>query len=160
MVQLLIKVMFWLGVSTVIYAYVLYPVLIWGLAGLRRERRSGCEHTTIRYSVVLAVRDEAARINARLDELLGLIATAGRCAEVIVVADGCTDATAALARSHQCPLVRVIELLKTKARRGRCRVDAKWRKVTSLCSQTRDNVGPPPPCGNCCRILIVPKWVQ
>jgi cellulose synthase/poly-beta-1,6-N-acetylglucosamine synthase-like glycosyltransferase len=111
MVQLLLKVMFWLGVSTVIYAYVLYPVLIWGLAGLRRERRrSGCEHTTIRYSVVLAVRDEAARINGRLDELLALIATAGRCAEVIVVADGCTDATAALARSHRCPLVRVIEL--------------------------------------------------
>jgi hypothetical protein len=36
-VQLLLKGTFWLGASTVLYAYLLYPVLIWALAGMRRE---------------------------------------------------------------------------------------------------------------------------
>jgi cellulose synthase/poly-beta-1,6-N-acetylglucosamine synthase-like glycosyltransferase len=111
MVQLLLKAMFWFGVLVVVYAYMLYPVMIWVLAGLRREqRRSDSQYTTTRYSVVLAVHDEAARISGRLDELLTLVGTTDSCSEVIVVADGCTDATAALARSHQSPLVRVVEL--------------------------------------------------
>src|SRR5689334_11912462 len=111
MVQLLLKAMFWFGVLVVAYAYLLYPLLIWVLAGMRQERRrSDSGHPSTRYSVVLAVHDEAARISGRLDELLALVATTDSCSEVIVVADGCTDATAALARSHQSPLVRVVEL--------------------------------------------------
>jgi cellulose synthase/poly-beta-1,6-N-acetylglucosamine synthase-like glycosyltransferase len=111
MAQLLLKGTFWLGVSTVLYVYLLYPVLIWALAGVRRERRgAGAPRTTAAFSVVLAVHDEAARISARLDEFVTQIGTTGRSAEVIVVADGCTDATAALARAHPSPLVRVIEL--------------------------------------------------
>src|SRR5215471_3367179 len=111
MVQPLLKVMFWLGVSTVVYVHLLYPVLIRVLAGLRPgRRRSGDVRNTLPYSVILAVRDEAPRISARLDDLLASTGTAERCVEVIVVADGCTDATAALARSHQSPLVRVVEL--------------------------------------------------
>jgi poly-beta-1,6-N-acetyl-D-glucosamine synthase len=117
MVQPLLKVIFWLGMSTVVYVHLLYPVLIWVLAGLRGDRRrSGIVHGTIPYSVVLAVRDEAARISARLDDLLASIATAERCVEVIVVADGCTDATAALARSHDSPLVRVVELAENEGK--------------------------------------------
>ena len=117
MVQPLLKVMFWLGVSTVLYVHLLYPVLIWVLAGLRRERRpAGAVRDTLTYSVVLAVRDEAARISARLDDLLASIGTAPRCIELIVVADGCRDATAALARSHQSPLVRVVELAENEGK--------------------------------------------
>jgi cellulose synthase/poly-beta-1,6-N-acetylglucosamine synthase-like glycosyltransferase len=66
--------------------------------------------------VVLAVRDEAARISARLDDLLASIGTAEHCVEVIVVADGCTDATATLARSHASPLVRVVELAENEGK--------------------------------------------
>lgn len=111
MVQLLLRGSFWLGASTVVYVYLLYPVLIWALAGVRQERRgAGAQQTPAPFSVVLAVHDEAARISARLDELVTQIGTAARSAEVIVVADGCTDATAALARAHPSPLVRVIEL--------------------------------------------------
>ena len=117
MVQPLLKVMFWLGVSTVVYVHLLYPVLIWVLAGLRRERRpAGAVRDTLTYSVVLAVRDEAARISARLDDLLASMGTAPRCVEVIVVADGCRDATAALARAHPSPLVRVVELVENEGK--------------------------------------------
>jgi len=77
MVQLLLKGAFWLGTATVVYVYLLYPVLVWALAGVRRERRgeAGAQPTTAAFSVVLAVHDEAARISSRLDELL----TQGRC---------------------------------------------------------------------------------
>ena len=109
----LLKGVFWLGVGTVVYAYVLYPLLIWLLASLRAERpprRPAAPAAGQRVSIVLAVHDEAARIRTRLDELVALIARAGVSAEVIVVADGCADGTAALARAHPSSLVRVIEL--------------------------------------------------
>jgi poly-beta-1,6-N-acetyl-D-glucosamine synthase len=112
MVQLLLKATFWLGAAAVLYVYLLYPVLIWALAGVRRERRgeAGARRTRATFSVVLAVHNEAARVRGRLDELVTLIGATGRSAEVIVVADGCTDGTAAQARAHPSPCVRVIEL--------------------------------------------------
>jgi cellulose synthase/poly-beta-1,6-N-acetylglucosamine synthase-like glycosyltransferase len=118
MVQLLLKGAFWLGTATVVYVYLLYPVLVWALAGVRRERRgeAGAQPTTAAFSVVLAVHDEAARISSRLDELLTLIGNTRRKAEVIVVADGCTDATVALARAHPSPLVQVIELSENEGK--------------------------------------------
>ena len=118
MVQLLLKGTFWLGAATVVYVYLLYPVLVWALAGVRRERReqAGARPTTAGFSVVLAVHDEAARISSRLDELLALIGNTRCKAEVVVVTDGCTDATAALARAHPSPLVRVIELSENEGK--------------------------------------------
>ena len=111
MLQLLLKGTFWLGAATVVYVYLLYPVLIWALARIRPQRRGAAvQRAPARFSVVLAVHDEAARIGARLDELLMLIRSTGCWGEVIIVADGCTDETAALARAHPGPGVRVIEL--------------------------------------------------
>jgi biofilm PGA synthesis N-glycosyltransferase PgaC len=113
----MLKGLFWIGMSTVVYVYLLYPALIWVLAGLRRERRApGAVREPTLFSVVLAVHDEEARISARLDELVALIIATARRAEVIVVADGCRDATAALARSHPSPLVRVIELVENEGK--------------------------------------------
>jgi poly-beta-1,6-N-acetyl-D-glucosamine synthase len=111
MLQPVLKGTFWLGAATVFYVYLLYPVLIRFLAGVRRQRHGArLEETRAPFSVILPVHDEAARISARLDELLRLIAASGRPAEVIVVADGCTDATAALARAQGGAVVQVIEL--------------------------------------------------
>jgi cellulose synthase/poly-beta-1,6-N-acetylglucosamine synthase-like glycosyltransferase len=111
MVPLLLKQTFWLGAATVLYVYLLYPVLIWMLAAMRRKRTAvGAARTPRSVSVVLAVHDEAARIGGRLDELLALIGSSGCSGELIVVADGCRDATAALARAYPSPAVRVIEL--------------------------------------------------
>ncbi|MBV8146487.1 MAG: glycosyltransferase family 2 protein [Gammaproteobacteria bacterium] len=107
------KGLFWLGVATVVYVYLIYPLLVWLLASLRSEHTApglAAHPPARRLSIVLAVHDEAARIRARLDELVELLATVPGAAELIVVADGCADGTAALARSHPSPLVRVIEL--------------------------------------------------
>ena len=110
-VQALLTAIFWLGVVTLVYVYILYPVAVWVAASLRRERpiAPAAPETTNAISVVVAVRNEAARIRYRLDELLELIRTTGCPAEIIVVTDGCTDETADLARSCQSSLVRVIE---------------------------------------------------
>src|SRR6516162_1438547 len=110
--QLLLKSTVWLGLIIVLYAYVLYPLAVWGLATLRRQspRASAATGTAPPFSVVLAVHDECSRIRSRLDEIVALIATTRSLAEVIVVANGCSDDTAALARAHPSPLVRVIEL--------------------------------------------------
>jgi poly-beta-1,6-N-acetyl-D-glucosamine synthase len=111
-IQLVLKQVFWLGAATVAYVYVVYPLLVWFLANLRREPGgSGAQLAAPRaFSVVLTVHDEAARITERLDELLSAIVATACPGEIIVVADGCGDGTARLARSHPSPLVRVIEL--------------------------------------------------
>jgi cellulose synthase/poly-beta-1,6-N-acetylglucosamine synthase-like glycosyltransferase len=110
--QLFLKSTVWVGLIIVLYAYVLYPLAICALARLRRQspRDSTATGTAPPFSVVLAVHDECSRISSRLDEIVALIATTRSLAEVIVVANGCSDDTAALARAHPSPLVRVIEL--------------------------------------------------
>jgi biofilm PGA synthesis N-glycosyltransferase PgaC len=110
--QTLLQVTFWVSVMLVGYVYFLYPILVWAVSHLRPDRpcsrASSGPPTSL--SVVLAVHDEAARVTRRIDELVSLISATGLTAELIVVADGCTDQTAALARSHPSSLVRVIEL--------------------------------------------------
>jgi biofilm PGA synthesis N-glycosyltransferase PgaC len=110
--QPLLQGMFWTSMVLIAYVYLLYPAVIWTVSRLIRAR-SGPHAIAVApasFSVVLAVHDEAARITSRIDELLALIATTGLTAELIVVADGCADTTADLARSHPSPRVRVIEL--------------------------------------------------
>ena len=110
--QLWLKRIVWVGLIIVLYAYVLYPIAVWALARLRRESPRACAATEAApaFSVVLAVHDEGSRIRSRLDEIVSLIATTRSPGEVIVVANGCADDTAAQARAHPSPLVHVIEL--------------------------------------------------
>lgn len=116
--QTLLQAAFWVSVVLIGYVYVLYPVLVWAVSRLRpdspRSRTSLVSPTS--FSVILAVHDEAARVTRRIDELVSLIAATGLTAEVIVVADGCSDQTALLARSHPSPLVRVIELAENQGK--------------------------------------------
>jgi biofilm PGA synthesis N-glycosyltransferase PgaC len=111
-----LKAMFWLSATTIAYTYVLYPIAVWVLAGLRRQHAAAAAATAPSFSVVLAVHDEAARITSRLDELVSLAEAAGGCVELIVVTDGCGDGTAALARAHRSSLVRVIELAENEGK--------------------------------------------
>jgi cellulose synthase/poly-beta-1,6-N-acetylglucosamine synthase-like glycosyltransferase len=112
MMQLWLKSIVWVGLITLLYAYVLYPLAVWALARRRPQspRAGAASPAAPAFSVVLAVHDEASRIGSRLDEIVALIATTRSPAEVIVVANGCGDDTVALARAHPSPLVRVIEL--------------------------------------------------
>jgi cellulose synthase/poly-beta-1,6-N-acetylglucosamine synthase-like glycosyltransferase len=111
-VQLWLKSIVWVGLIIVLYAYVLYPIAVWAMARLRPEisYANSAPPAAPAFSVVLAVHDEGSRITSRLDEIVALIAATRSPAEVIVVANDCTDDTSARARAHPSPLVRVIEL--------------------------------------------------
>jgi cellulose synthase/poly-beta-1,6-N-acetylglucosamine synthase-like glycosyltransferase len=104
------ELIFWLAAAVVAYTYVGYPLLmalaarLWGRPIRRRPPFTGS------VTIVLAVYNEERVIERRLHELTGLLTASGRVGEVIVVCDGCTDATAALARGLGKGPVRVLEL--------------------------------------------------
>src|SRR3954454_21369698 len=107
---------FWLSVAAVLYVYAGYPVLLRAWAALLRSQRgmrnaecgmnSGIQNSEFpdsafriphsalprRVSIVVAARNEAARLPARIDNLLSLDYPADR-RQIIVVSDGSTDDT-------------------------------------------------------------------
>lgn len=107
------KVIFWASVATAIYAYVIYPLIMWALAALRgRPSAKGPIEPSV--SVVLACYNEEWRIRDRIENLLASSYPKEKL-EVIVVSDGSTDRTAEMARSAS-GRVRVFSY---KERRGK-----------------------------------------
>jgi len=87
--------LFWISALSIAYVYVGYPMLLMAWARVRPARRLDVGADTgplPRVSVVIAARNEAARLPARIDNLLALDYPADR-REIIVVSDGSTDAT-------------------------------------------------------------------
>lgn len=88
---------FWVSVLLVSYVYFIYPILLGALAGLagRRPRRGDITDSKRwpAVSIVVAARNEAARLPARIANLLELPYPGPR--EIIVVSDGSTDDPAA-----------------------------------------------------------------
>jgi len=101
---------FWGCVALVAYAYVIYPLAL--LCAVRlRGRPASRGAFTGSVSFVVAAHNEAHRIAARRDELLALLDRDGIPGEVIIVSNGSTDATAAVAASGAAAgRVRVIEI--------------------------------------------------
>ncbi|HKI20582.1 MAG TPA: glycosyltransferase family 2 protein [Isosphaeraceae bacterium] len=88
-------ILFWLSAACVLYTYVGYPLVLALAARLRPTRRLGAvSRPDVPVSVVVAAYNEAARIRARIDELVQLVADRSAGGEVIVVSDGSTDGTA------------------------------------------------------------------
>ena len=81
----------------IVYVYVGYPLLLAGWARARgpagRRRADSRPARWPAISIVVAARNEAARLPARIDNLLALPYDGRR--EIIVVSDGSTDDTAA-----------------------------------------------------------------
>ncbi len=104
-------IVFWSAVALVGWVYVGYPLLVAAWAALRPRvwhRDSGILPGV---SIVVAARDEAARLPGRIENLLALEYPADRF-EIIVVSDGLTDRTAAAVESYTHgarPAVRLIE---------------------------------------------------
>jgi cellulose synthase/poly-beta-1,6-N-acetylglucosamine synthase-like glycosyltransferase len=104
------QVCFWLLAAGVLYTYAGYPLLLALVARLRpRPVRRGPGHPRS-VSIVVAVRNEELAIDRRLHELTAQLKAAGVRGEVVVVSDGSTDGTAAVARGHTKGPVRVLEL--------------------------------------------------
>ena len=106
----LVEICFWIAAAAVIYPYALYPVLAWALARLRKRPIQATTPAPRSASIVVAAYNEEEDIARRLDETTALLTAAELDAEVILVTDGSTDATAAVARAHPSPMVRVVEL--------------------------------------------------
>lgn len=89
---------FWSSAAVVGYTYAGYPALISGLAKLRRKpvQRAAIEPTV---SIVMAAHDEADKLATKLDNLLALDYPADK-RQIIVVSDGSTDGTDAIARTY------------------------------------------------------------
>jgi cellulose synthase/poly-beta-1,6-N-acetylglucosamine synthase-like glycosyltransferase len=104
--------LFWISVGFIVYAYAGYPALLAVWTRLRgdrnqdagiRNQESGNQHpasTLPRVSVIIAARNEAARLPARIDNILASDYPTDRI-EIIVASDGSTDdPAAALAPYH------------------------------------------------------------
>lgn len=111
-----LEVCFWLSAGCVFYAYAVYPLLLLLLGKVRWQRSCRTRHLPRSVSIILAARNEEAVLDRRLKELTGLPAAAGVEGEVIIVSDGSTDGTAAIARRYQAAGARLVEF---RANRGK-----------------------------------------
>jgi cellulose synthase/poly-beta-1,6-N-acetylglucosamine synthase-like glycosyltransferase len=99
----MMRLLFWLSALAVGYVYVGYPALlvIWAsLRPARTRRVPPARAEAPRVSVVMAVRNEAARLAARIDNLRALEYPVDRL-EIIVVDDGSTDDTLDVLFQHR-----------------------------------------------------------
>lgn len=96
----MLETLYWVAAGCVVYPYVVYPAVLAVWARLRpRPVRLGKEGDALpTVSVVIAAYNEEAAIARRVREFTGRIAEQGLLGEVVVVSDGSTDATAAVAR--------------------------------------------------------------
>lgn len=99
------RLVFWLSALTIGYVYVGYPALLAVWAGVKSRnskskppsaiRRPQCGELLPSVSIVIAARNEARHLPARIDNLLALDYPASR-RQIIVVCDGSTDDTLAV----------------------------------------------------------------
>lgn len=103
--------LFWVSAFVIGYVYAGYPLLLagWARVASRPPRKRPIDDggTWPSISIVIAARNEAARLPARLSNLLSLPYPGSR--EIIVVSDGSTDGTAAALASFT-RNVRVIDV--------------------------------------------------
>jgi biofilm PGA synthesis N-glycosyltransferase PgaC len=105
-------VLFWVVGACVFYAYIGYPILIWALAccfGRRRKTPIVPEEDLPSVSLVIVAHNEEALIGKRIESALGIDYPPEKL-EVLVVCDGCSDATVSIARAHYDERVQVVEL--------------------------------------------------
>ena len=104
------EILFWTSALVIAYVYAGYPAVLAVWARLRPRPPRAAGYAAGRWpalSIIVAARNEAARLPGRLDNLLGLDYPGPR--EIIVVSDGSTDGTAA-ALAPYAGRVRVIEV--------------------------------------------------
>jgi biofilm PGA synthesis N-glycosyltransferase PgaC len=104
------EILFWTSALVIAYVYVGYPLLlaVWARFAPRPTRKAGFKDGGWpSISIIVAARNEAARLPARVQNLLDLEYDGAR--EIIVVSDGSTDDTAS-ALAPYAGRIRLIEV--------------------------------------------------
>ena len=105
------EIVFWTSAFVIGYVYVGYPLLLAVWSRLRprtaRKRATSASSPWPSISIIVAARNEASRLPARVENLLTLPYDGRR--EIIVVSDGSTDHTAAAVAPYV-PYVRLIQV--------------------------------------------------
>ncbi len=101
------KLVFFISIAAIVYAYLLYPAIIVVWARLF-PRRVAKRYRQVPVSVVIAARDEEENISARIENLIAQEYPRALL-EVVVVSDGSVDRTAELARHFANHGVNVVE---------------------------------------------------
>ncbi len=95
--------LFWLSAAGVVYAYLFYPALIFGLSRLfGREPQAPAisDHALPRVSLLIAAHNEAAVIESRILNALAMDYPPDRL-EIVVASDGSDDGTAEICHRYQ-----------------------------------------------------------
>ncbi|HEX5467203.1 MAG TPA: glycosyltransferase family 2 protein [Candidatus Limnocylindrales bacterium] len=102
------RLAFWGAAATIVYGYVLFPLLILVRARLR-PRPPAAADIEPDVTIIVPAYNEAATIGAKLDNLAALDYPA-QAVEILVASDGSTDATAAIVRRRARPGLRLLDL--------------------------------------------------
>lgn len=102
--MLALEVVFWVAAGLLVYTHAGYPLLLWLLAGRRRERPPRPPEELPSVSLIIAAYDEEAVIADKVRNALALDYPRERL-EVIVASDGSGDATVERAREAGADLV-------------------------------------------------------
>jgi glycosyltransferase involved in cell wall biosynthesis len=102
------RALFWSALGVLAYTYLVFPLVVLLRAALR-PRPHGSGDITPSVTMVIAARNEAAGIGAKLENLLSLDYPADRL-EVVVASDGSGDGTDEIVRAYEDRGVRLVSL--------------------------------------------------
>jgi len=104
----LFSALFWLSAAVVVYAFFLFPVLVWALAIRLRchaSRSDGLKSVTL----IIPFYNEADRIGAKIENCLALDYPPGQI-EFLFISDGSSDGGEEVVNACEDPRVRLLEL--------------------------------------------------
>ncbi len=104
-----LAIFFWVCAVGIGYTCVGYPLLLALVNLFKRDTRALAPYTGS-VALVVAARNEEENLERRLLELTDMLKASRLPGEVLVVSDGSTDQTAAIARAHAASGVRLLEL--------------------------------------------------
>ena len=107
------EILFWIGVIGALYSYFVYPLLL--LIVPRRRARTVAGRTLPTVSVIVAARNEASRIVAKLENTLACDYPKERL-EILVASDASEDRTDALVRAYE---AQGVQLVRVEPRLGK-----------------------------------------
>ncbi len=104
------EISFWLCLACIFYTYALYPLAIALAARQNRRVPLIAGRFAGSVSILIPAYNEESCIVRRIDEFTAMLAATGLDGEIIVISDGSTDRTAALARERAGQSVKVLDL--------------------------------------------------